>query len=124
LEGPRLKLPDGQYFMPDLAVVPSRLVMPHLDSPDSLEEYVESLPLVLEVWSKSTGEYDVTTKLPGYQQRGDEEVWLLHPYDRWLRRWCRERDGYREERVASGRIALTGLPGVSIDLDGLFRRPS
>lgn len=122
VEGPRLKLPDGQYFMPDLAVIPAALVTPHLDSQDSLEEYVEPLPLVVEVWSKSTGGYDVTTKLPGYRQRADKEIWLIHPYERWLRRWVREGNGYREEQLRGGAVGITGLPGAVIDLDDLFRK--
>jgi Uma2 family endonuclease len=46
---------------------------------DELELYVEPLPLVVEVWSPSTGQYDVDEKLPEYQRRGDLEIWRFHP---------------------------------------------
>jgi Uma2 family endonuclease len=54
-----------------------------------LEIYDEPLPLVAEVWSPSTGGYDVLAKLPEYRRRGDTEIWLLHPYERTLTAWRR-----------------------------------
>jgi hypothetical protein len=33
---------------------------------------------VVEVWSRSTGAYDVETKLQGYREHGDAEI-LVHP---------------------------------------------
>ena len=37
----------------------------------ALEVFEEPLPLVVEVWSKSTGDYDVEEKLVEYRRRGD-----------------------------------------------------
>jgi Uma2 family endonuclease len=67
-------------------------VRPKRGSP-GLEYYEQPLPLVVEVWSPSTGEYDIDSKLPEYQARGDKEIWRLHPYERTVRSWQRQPDG-------------------------------
>jgi Uma2 family endonuclease len=79
------------------------------------------LPLVVEIWSSSTGDYDVDAKLPIYQQRGDLEVWRIHPYERTLASWRRQPDGsYQETIYRSGSVTPIGLPGVTIDLNTLW----
>jgi Uma2 family endonuclease len=79
------------------------------------------MPFVAEVWSPSTGRYDVDTKLPAYQRRGDREIWRLHPYERTLSVWQRQPDGsYREFIHHGGLVPVASLPGVAIDLDALF----
>jgi Uma2 family endonuclease len=79
------------------------------------------LPLVVEVWSSSTGDYDVDTKLSVYQQRGDLEIWRIHPYERTLTAWRRQPDAsYQETLHSDGTIKPMALPGVAIDLDALF----
>jgi len=81
----------------------------------------EPLPLVVEVWSPSTGGYDARTKLPEYQRRGNAEIWFIHPYDRTLTAWQRQPDGsYRESLRRGGIVEPIALPGVRIDLDALF----
>jgi Uma2 family endonuclease len=88
---------------------------------DTVETYREPLPLVVEVWSPSTGEYDVHTKAPDYQRRGDLEIWRLHQAERTLTAWVRLPDGSYVETVYGGGIVRpAALPNVSIDLDGLF----
>jgi len=65
----------------------------------------------------------VTTKLAAYQARGDAEVWLLNPYEPRLTAWVRQPDGsYASPVHAGGRIALSAIAGVIIDLDKLFGR--
>jgi Uma2 family endonuclease len=87
----------------------------------SLETYAAPLPLVVEVWSPSTGEYDLETKLREYQLRSDLEIWRLHPYERTLTAWRRQPDGsYSESRHEAGTVQPIALPGVTIDLDALF----
>lgn len=109
------------YFIPDVFVVPVELVRPLLNLRDTLEAYGAPLPLVVEVWSPSTGEYDVDTKIPEYQARGDLEIWRVHPFDRTVRAWRRQADGsYSELEVTSGRLEPVGLPGVSIELRTIF----
>src|SRR5207302_10497967 len=76
-----------RYYIPDVFVVPLELVRPLLPQQDVLEAYEAPLPLVVEVWSPSTGDYDVESKLVEYQRRGDLEIWRIHPYDRTLTTW-------------------------------------
>lgn len=90
----------------------------------ALEAYAEPLPLIVEVWSPSTGDYDVDLKLPEYQRRGALEVWRVHPYERPLTAWVRQRDGsYVESLHRGGLVRPAALPNVAIDLDALFRPP-
>ena len=110
------------YFVPDVTVVPYELTGPKLGSADDeLESYSQALPFVAEVWSKSTGDYDVMTKLPEYRARGDLEIWLIHPYERTVIAWRRNPAGeYDEATYASGLVAMGSLPGVTVDLAELF----
>ena len=117
----RVKRSAENYYIPDVYVVPADIVRAHRRQPRSLEAYDTPLPLVIEVWSPSTGDYDVTTKLAEYQRRGDLEIWLFHPYDRVLTCGRRQPDGsYIETRHTSGAISPVALPAVDIELDTLF----
>jgi Uma2 family endonuclease len=83
--------------------------------------FSDPLPLVVEVWSPSTGDYDVDAKLPVYQQRGDLEIWRIHPYERTLTAWRRQPDGLYQETIhPEGVVKPMALPGVAIDLGALF----
>jgi Uma2 family endonuclease len=116
----RVRRPTATVFMPDLMVVPAAYSKDIRDLP-VLAIYSEPIPLVVEVWSRSTGDYDVDTKIPIYQQRGDLEIWRIHPYERTLASWVRQADGsYRETIYRGGVVHLAALPGVSIDLDQLL----
>lgn len=131
----KLKLPDDQFevrsaararrdeqhsYIPDVMVIPIE-AWRMLRGSTTLERYLDPLPLIVEVWSRSTGEYDVDEKLPEYRRRGDAEIWRLHPYDRELTAWRRQPDGsYTEHHWRGGVVELHALPGVSIDLDALF----
>ena len=117
----RVRRPGATYFIPDVFVVPTAYVTPLLDQQDVLEVYDQPLPLVVEVWSRSTGDYDVEEKLAVYQQRGDLEIWRIHPYERTLTIWRRLPDGRYEETLhREGIVRPTALPGVEIDLAALF----
>ncbi len=116
----RVRRPSATIFLPDLMVVPTAYGEPFRDRP-VLAIFSDPLPLVVEIWSPSTGEYDVDTKAPVYMQRGDLEIWRIHPYERTLTRWVRQPDGAYDESVhRDGTIALAALPSVTIDLDALF----
>ena len=118
----RVRHSAAEFYIPDVIVIPARLVRELLaGDPYDLELYDEPLPLVVEIWSPSTGGYDVREKLPEYQRRGDLEVWFIHPYDRTLTSWQLRPDGsYREASQTGGIVRPLALPGVSIDLDALF----
>jgi Uma2 family endonuclease len=83
--------------------------------------FSDPLPLVVDVWSPSTGDYDVDAKVPVYQQRGDLEIWRIHPYERTVTTWVRQADeSYLETTYREGIIHPAALPGVTIDLDEFF----
>jgi Uma2 family endonuclease len=108
------------YYIPDVFVIPLELEQAQRAS-RSLESYDAPLPLVVEIWSPSTGEYDVQTKLREYQRRGDREIWYVHPYERTLTAWVRQSDGsYTETLYTGGVIRPVALPGVETNLDTLF----
>jgi Uma2 family endonuclease len=118
----RLRRSDDTYYIPDVVVVPTALSGTVDDRPGVLEAYDLPLPLVVEVWSPSTGDYDVSTKVPEYQARGDLEIWRLHPYERSLTSWTRRSDGtylettFRENDV----VRPVALPDIALDLAVVF----
>ncbi|MCC7366126.1 MAG: Uma2 family endonuclease [Dehalococcoidia bacterium] len=122
VDNSRTRISGGTWYVPDIAVIPAELTEPHLEEPATLAEYAVPLPLVIEIWSRSTGAYDVDTKLPGYRERGDAEVWLVHPYDRTVTAWRRQPDGsYVESRYAyPAAVPVESLPGVRVELRQLF----
>lgn len=123
-EAGRLRRPEGSYYEADVTVVPRHYVrdlMTH--HPTELEVYERPVPFVAEVWSPSTGAYDIDTKVPGYQQRGDAEIWRLHPPRHAVTIWRRQPDGrYTETFVTGGIVELAALPGVRINIDELFEQ--
>jgi Uma2 family endonuclease len=117
----RLRRGDRNYFIPDVMVVPRSVAMKSRALPASIEIYDQPLPFVAEVWSPSTGAYDVDDKIPEYKTRGDLEIWRLHPSERTLSAWRRRDDGDYDESIQKGGLVHpVGLPGVTIDLDQLF----
>jgi Uma2 family endonuclease len=117
----RVRLADVTYYIPDLCIVPMPGNASLQGRPHGLEVFREPLPLVVEVWSPSTGDYDVDEKLPEYQARGDLEIWRIHPLDLTVTAWRRQPDGgYSEAVYRTGTIELVALPGVTVDLDALF----
>jgi Uma2 family endonuclease len=120
-ENLRLRRINGDHFVPDVCVVPKAMIRRLKERPGTFEVYNDPVPFVTEVWSPSTGRYDVATKLGEYRERGDLEIWFIHPYDRTLRVWCKQGDGsYTESFHTSGIVQLASLPGVSINLEELF----
>ncbi|HTE87221.1 MAG TPA: Uma2 family endonuclease [Dehalococcoidia bacterium] len=121
-EGPRLWVSSGSYYLPDVCVIPRVFVEQKLrEAPQRLEVYEDPMPLVVEVWSPSTGDYDVEEKLREYQRRGDLEIWLIHPYERTLAAWRRRPGGDYEQTVQrAGAVQPVALPGVVIELERLF----
>lgn len=119
--GGRVLHPEDTVLIPDLLVVPSALGAEWRGRPGTLANFPEPLPLIVEVWSRSSGDYDVMTKLPVYQQRGDREIWMIHPYKRTLTAWLRREDALYDEVVfRGGEVEAAALSGVTIRLDELF----
>jgi Uma2 family endonuclease len=117
----RLRISTGTYYVPDLCVIPRAMVRRLQERPGTFEVYDDPVPLVVEVWSPSTGEYDVEDKLQEYQWRHDVEIWRIHPYERTITAWCRQPDGtYVETVYRGGVLRPIALPGVTIDFDTLF----
>src|SRR4051794_20557584 len=58
----RVRIPGGQHFVPGVMVIPVPLMQPFRAAPGQLEAYENALPLVVEVWSPSTGDYDIDEK--------------------------------------------------------------
>lgn len=118
----RVRRPEATVFQPDVMVIPDDYGDEFRNQPGRLAIFSRPLPLVVEIWSVSTGEYDVAAKLPIYQQRGDAEIWLIHPYEKTVTSWRRQPDGtYHTSEHATGVIELAALPGVVIDVADLFR---
>lgn len=125
IDSARAKRSDETYYIPDVFVVSTRLVGAQLGTTDRLEIYEEPLPFVAEIWSRTTGGYDVDAKIPEYRNRGDTEIWRLHPYERTVTAWRRQADGsYTESVHHGGTVRLHALPDVTIDIDALFARVS
>ena len=80
----RVRRPPGTIFIPDIVVVPMAYGHEFEGRPGQLAIFREPLPLVIEVWSSSPGDYDIDTKIPEYQQRGDLEIWRINPYEKTL----------------------------------------
>ena len=116
-----LAIPGGNSYIPDVAVLPRSIMNSVPPERRRLERYIDPLPFVAEVWSPSTGTYDIDAKIPGYRARGDAEIWRLHPFERMLAMWRLQPDGsYAETTVRGGSVRLHALPDVTVDLDGLF----
>jgi Uma2 family endonuclease len=111
----------GTIFRPDVFVVPTAYGDEFRGRPGVLAIFNQPLPLVVEIWSRSTGSYDVNAKIPIYQERGDLEIWRIHPYERTLTAWRRQPDGtYEEHLYREGIVRTVSLPNVAIDLGDLF----
>lgn len=117
----RLHWLTATILIPDIVVVPIGMTDEFRGQPGRLVIYSQPLPLVVEVWSRSTGDYDIETKIPIYQERGDLEIWRVHPYERTLTAWRRQPDGtYSQTLYREGTVTPATLPGVTIDLAELF----
>jgi Uma2 family endonuclease len=117
----RLRRSADTYYVPDIVVIPTAMQRPLRARPGSLDAYADPLPLVVEIWSPSTGDYDISEKLKDYQRRGDLEIWRIHPYERTLTTWRRSpTGGYVESIYHDGTVRPEFLPDVAIDLEVLF----
>jgi Uma2 family endonuclease len=120
----RVRRAPGNIFIPDIMVVPTAFAQEFRGQPGRLAILRDPLPLVVEIWSRSTGNYDVSAKIPEYKRRGDLEIWRVHPYQRTITAWRRQLDGSYDETVHhEGSIEPVALPNVTVSLDELFGIP-
>jgi Uma2 family endonuclease len=120
INGDRARISSRSHYIPDVMVIPAAYQERLEDDPWALGTYADPLPLVVEVWSPSTGRYDLTGKLEAYRARGDLEVWLIHPVDGTLTAWRKQPDGnYAEAVFRGGIVPVASLPGVAIDPNAL-----
>jgi Uma2 family endonuclease len=119
VNGGRTRYTPRNYYIPDVIVLP--VTYQRALDPRALGAYADPLPFVAEVWSPSTGNYDIAAKLPLYRERGDHEIWYIQPYERTLTAWRRQPDGaYSEVLYRHGIVHVASLPGVAIDFDALL----
>jgi Uma2 family endonuclease len=119
--GGHLAVPGANSFVPDLFVLPVETLARMTPEQRRFERYADPMPFVVEIWSPSTGTYDVDRKIPGYQARGDLEIWRIHPFDQVILIWRRQDDGrYVESEARGGTIALHAVPDETIGLDALW----
>ncbi|MGI8554265.1 MAG: Uma2 family endonuclease [Dehalococcoidia bacterium] len=118
---PKLRVSSGSYYFPDVCVLPRPFERKLRETPGRFEVYTDPMSLVVEVWSPSTGDYDVDEKLVEYQKRGDLEIWRIHPYERTLTAWRRRPDGtYAETLYRHGSVQPIALSDVTIEIESLF----
>jgi Uma2 family endonuclease len=116
----RLRISSETYYVPDVVVISTAAERERRQRLGSLDTYRDPVPLVVDVWPPSTGDYDIRVKLAGYHQPGDWAIWSLEPYDCTLTAWRRQPDGRYAEFVDWGATARpASLPDVTIDLDAL-----
>ena len=121
VNGGRTRLSPRTYYIPDVVVIPAAYKLPFEDDPRAFNAFAEPLPLVVEIWSRTTGDYDIAAKLHGYRERGDAEIWFIHPCERTLTTWRRQPDGnYTEDLYRGGLVPVVSLPGLAIDFDALL----
>ena len=119
---PRTRRPESSYFVPDVMVIPVSY-FPEIAGTGQLEAFTRPLPFVAEVWSKSTGNYDVETKFDEYRRRGDLEIWRVHPYEKTVTAWRRQPDASYTETLyveADGEAPILSLPGVVVRFSEIF----
>jgi Uma2 family endonuclease len=119
----RLRLAPDTVYIPDVFVIPRSAVGEMGANVPALDTYAEPARVVVEVWSPSTGEYDIDQKIPQYAVHGDREIWRVHPRERSIEVWVRAEGGsYSHQIQQGGTLSLRWLPGIRVDSDPIFKR--
>lgn len=117
--------PKGSKTMPKPATWSSRIwwwcvTLPSLTSADASEPRTG----LVEVTSPTTAARDRIQKLALYERAGVTEYWIVHPADRVVtarRLGPDDRYGVPSIHEGSGPLQAAVLPGLTLDLDMLFR---
>jgi Uma2 family endonuclease len=121
-----VRLPEGDeadeqiitVVQPDIAVIcnPAKIDQPGCrGAPD----------FIIEILSPSTAAKDQIQKVALYEKHGVKEYWLVHPTDKVvIVRLLLEGGKYGISEIHEGRghLTVTTLPGLTVDLDSVFRR--
>ena len=59
MNGGKTRLSARNYYIPDVVVIPTAFKRPFQRDPHAFNAFAEPLPLVVEVWSRTTSHYDV-----------------------------------------------------------------
>jgi Uma2 family endonuclease len=119
----------GEYFFApldvkfaDRTVVQPDIVAVLADKLPIVTSIIEVVPdFVVEVISSSTGAYDREKKRNTYARHGVAEYWLIDPEARSITIFSDPREStYRSERVFSDVAVSEIIPGLTVDLKGLF----
>jgi Uma2 family endonuclease len=114
-----IRLNEHNEPEPDLAVVKQRADFYKEGHPTAADAL-----LIVEV-SDTTLRYDREVKVPLYAAHGISEVWIVDLKARLLHMFhSLTEEGYESNSSTDtpGVIALAALPGVRVDLTGLFKR--
>lgn len=98
---------ETNWFEPDLSVTCRPI------DPDA--RHVDDPVVIVEVLSPSTRASDFMVKLGRYKQIASvRDILLIEARRRWIEHWTRRADGawIGIDRVATGEIALDGVPAV------------
>lgn len=118
VNGGKARRSERYFFIPDVVVIATAYGQYLRGNPRGFNAHADPLPLVVEIWSRTTAAYDYAVKLQAYRERGDLEIWYIHPYERTLTTWRKQPDGsYVEELYQGGLVSVASLPGVTIDFD-------
>lgn len=121
VNGGKTRYTPRNFSIPDVVVIPASFERPFMSDPRSFKAFADPLPLVVEIWSRSTGDYDIAAKLPIYRERGDFEIWFIHPSERTLTACRKQPDGsYTEEISQGGIVPVVSLSDVAVDFDALL----
>jgi Uma2 family endonuclease len=121
IDNVHLARPNSTFFIPDVCILDSPGNRAIGETMAGLETITVPCLLVAEIWSPTTGAFDLSQKIPEYIARGDREIWLLHPYDLTLTAWRQQPDGqYEKSTYQGGNVELMSIPGIVIDLAALF----
>ena len=98
----------------DTIVIPDLVVIPTTDRDADgrwslLPTVTRPIPLIVEVWRPPAGGYDVDARIALYRQRGDLEIWRIHPQDRTLTSWVRQADGDYAETIYQSGLAQPAM---------------
>jgi hypothetical protein len=78
VNGGKARRSERYYFIPEVVVIPMAYGAHLHGDPRGVNAHAEPLPLVVEIWSRTTARYDYGVKLQAYRERGDLDIWFIH----------------------------------------------